>query len=83
MHGAHQAQKCRCKAKEIVKTCYGEEKIKNIDSNGFSENAEIPSFDFNVKMKENDNRLVQDFELFAFAKVLGVSADAFNIEVNK
>ena len=32
---------------------------------------------------ENDNRLVQDFELFAFAKVLGVSADAFNIEVNK
>ena len=43
------------KAKEIVKTFYGEEKIKNIDSNGFSENAEIPSFDFNVKMKENDN----------------------------
>ena len=28
---------------------------------------------------ENDNRLVQDFELFAFAKVLGVSADKFNI----
>lgn len=43
------------KAKEIVKTFYGEEKIKNIDSNGFSENAEISSFDFNVKMKENDN----------------------------
>lgn len=43
------------KAKEIVKTFYGEEKIKNIDSNGFYENAEIPSFDFNVKMKENDN----------------------------
>lgn len=43
------------KAKEIVKTFYGEEKIKNIYSNGFSENAEISSFDFNVKMKENDN----------------------------
>ena len=28
---------------------------------------------------ENDNRLVQDFELFAFAQVLGVSADKFNI----
>ena len=28
---------------------------------------------------ENDDRLVQDFELFAFAKVLGVSADIFNI----
>ncbi len=28
---------------------------------------------------ENDDGLVQDFELFAFAKVLGVSADIFNI----
>ncbi len=27
---------------------------------------------------ENNDRLVQDFELFAFAKVLGVSADKFN-----
>lgn len=32
---------------------------------------------------ENDDRLVQDFELFAFAKVLGVSADTFNIEVKE
>ena len=32
---------------------------------------------------ENDDRLVQDFELFAFAKVLGVSADIFNIEVKE
>ena len=43
------------KAKEIIKKFYGEDKIEKIDSNGFSENAEIPSFDFNVKMKENDN----------------------------
>ena len=43
------------KAKEIVKNFYGAEKIEKIDSNGFSENAEIPSFDFSVKMKENDN----------------------------
>ena len=27
---------------------------------------------------ENDNRLVQDFELFAFAKIFKVSADEFN-----
>jgi transcriptional regulator with XRE-family HTH domain len=30
---------------------------------------------------ENDNRLVQDFELFAFAKVFNVSADEFNKEI--
>ena len=28
---------------------------------------------------ETDNRLVQDFELFAFAKIFNVSADEFNI----
>lgn len=27
---------------------------------------------------ENNKRLVQDFELFAFAKIFGVSADTFN-----
>ena len=27
---------------------------------------------------ENNSRLVQDFELFGFAKILGVSADEFN-----
>lgn len=27
---------------------------------------------------ENNNRLVQDFELFAFAKIFKVSADKFN-----
>ena len=43
------------KAKEIVKKFYGEDKIEKIDSNGYSENAEIPSFYFSVKMKENDN----------------------------
>ncbi|MBR3697756.1 MAG: helix-turn-helix transcriptional regulator [Clostridia bacterium] len=29
---------------------------------------------------ENNNRLVQDFELFAFAKIFKVSADEFNVE---
>ena len=30
---------------------------------------------------ENDDRLVQDFELFAFAKIFNVSADIFNTKV--
>lgn len=32
---------------------------------------------------ENKGRLVQDFELFGFAKILGVSADEFNETVKK
>ena len=32
---------------------------------------------------ENNKRLVQDFELFAFAKVFNVSADVFNKGFNK
>ncbi len=32
---------------------------------------------------ENNGRLVQDFELFGFAKILGVSADEFNETVKK
>lgn len=32
---------------------------------------------------ENDNRLVQDFELFAFTKVFNVSADVFNKKLDK
>lgn len=31
---------------------------------------------------ENNKRLVQDFELFAFAKIFKVSADEFNQEHN-
>lgn len=31
---------------------------------------------------ENDQRLVQDFELFAFAKILGVSADTLNKNID-
>lgn len=42
------------KAKNIVKEFYGEDKIENINLNGYSENAEIPSFDFSVKMKDSD-----------------------------
>ena len=32
---------------------------------------------------ENNNRLVQDFELFAFAKIFNVSADIFNKNCSK
>lgn len=32
---------------------------------------------------ENDNRLVQDFELFAFAKIFNVSVDVFNKKLDK
>lgn len=30
---------------------------------------------------ENNNRLVQDFELFAFAKFFNVSTDIFNLNI--
>ena len=32
---------------------------------------------------ENNNRLVHDFELFAFAKIFNVSADEFNLNMIK
>lgn len=41
------------KANQIVKEFYGEDKIEDIISNGYSENADIPSFDFSVKIKES------------------------------
>jgi len=31
---------------------------------------------------ETDNRLIQDFKLFAFAKVLGVSTDTLNKNID-
>ena len=42
-------------ANQKVKEFYGEDKIEEITSNGYSENAEIPSYDFSVKMKDSDN----------------------------
>lgn len=32
---------------------------------------------------ENNNRLVQDFELFAFAEIFKVSVDVFNVKLNQ
>lgn len=42
------------KAKQIAKEFYGEDKIEEITSNGLSENGNIPSFDFYVKLKDTD-----------------------------
>ena len=46
------------RAKKVIEKFYGTDKVENIESNGFSENAEIPSFDFNVKMKDNNNATI-------------------------
>lgn len=46
-------------ANEIAKKFIGEDKIEEITSNGFSENGNIPSYDFNVKIKDkNDGNVV-------------------------
>ncbi len=43
------------KASQIAKDFIGEDKIEEINSNGLSENGNIPSYSFNVKIKDNDN----------------------------
>ena len=41
-------------AKEKVKEFFGEDNIEKINSNGFLENAEIPSYDFSVDLKDRE-----------------------------
>lgn len=41
-------------AKEKVEKFIGKDNIKEIQSNGFIENAEIPSYDFSVKLKDRE-----------------------------
>lgn len=41
-------------AKEKVKEFFGRDEIEKINSNGFLENAEIPSYDFTVKLKDKE-----------------------------
>ena len=41
-------------AKQIALKFYGEDKVEEITSNGFSENGNIPSYDFYVKLKNTD-----------------------------
>jgi len=42
------------RAHEIVKEFYGEDKIEEVTLNGLSENGNIPSYDFYVKLKDGD-----------------------------
>lgn len=41
------------KAKQIASNFVGNDKIQEITSNGFSENANIPAYDFYIKTKDN------------------------------
>lgn len=41
-------------AKEVVKDFFGKGEIEKINSNGFLENADIPSYDFSVKLKDKE-----------------------------
>ena len=43
------------KAKQIAEEFIGKDKIKEINSNGVSENANIPSYDFAVKTENNND----------------------------
>lgn len=44
-------------AREKVKDFFGEDKIEKIDSNGFIENADIPEYDFSVKLKDKEEKV--------------------------
>ena len=41
------------KAKQIATEFFGQDKIEEITLNGFSENGNIPSYDFYIKLKDN------------------------------
>lgn len=43
------------RAKQIAKDYFGEDRIEEITSNGFSENGNIPSYDLYVKLKNDKN----------------------------
>lgn len=42
------------KAKQIAKKFYGEDKVEEISANGLSENGNIPSYDFSLKLKDRE-----------------------------
>ena len=53
----------------------------NLSQQDLAEKLQLEGIDLTSKeisKIENNKRLVQDFELFAFAKIFGVSADVFN-----
>ena len=58
-------------------------KDSKMSQQGLTEKLQLEGIDLTSKeisKIENNKRLVQDFELFAFAKIFGVSADEFNTE---
>lgn len=57
-------------------------KIAKMSQQDLAEKLQLEGIDLTSKeisKIENNNRLVQDFELFAFAKIFKVSADKFNV----
>lgn len=57
-------------------------KIAKMSQQDLAEKLQLEGIDLTSKeisKIENNNRLVQDFELFAFAKIFKVSADEFNV----
>ena len=58
----------------------------NLSQQNLAEKLQLLGIDLTAKeisKIENHNRLVQDYELFAFAKIFNVSADIFNTKLNK
>ena len=56
-------------------------KEANMSQQDLAEKLQLEGIDLTCKeisKIENNNRLVQDFELFAFANIFKVSADEFN-----
>ncbi len=66
-------------AKNKVKQFIGEEYIDEIKSNGFIENAEIPSYDFSVKLKERS----EDYSIMISKKGGHVVESSFDREVKE
>lgn len=62
-------------------------RIENkMSQNQVAEKLQLEGIDLTEKeisKIEHNNRLIHDFELFAFAKIFNVSADYFNTELNK
>ena len=56
-------------------------KKANLSQQDLAEKLQLEGIDLTAKeisKIETNNRLVQDFELFTFAKIFNVSADVFN-----
>ncbi len=44
-------------AKKVVENFFGKQDIENIENNGFIENADIPEYDFTVKLKDKEEKI--------------------------